>query len=173
MQTGARGLTHVLTSSPANGPDQEITVLLPGYPVRAGHDVIGRILIDSGHSVFLTGCNILLPCSAGRVRKAVLLRRRILWSGDVVVVRLQGRCVERQHAASLRWRGATLLWRTHRWCVLTRGRLECAGRSARGESGRRPSGRAAWMPGRGRMGVKGIVHGLGRICFRPLGECVR
>src|SRR5690606_3167250 len=81
MQTGARGLTHVLTSSPANGPDQEITVLLPGYPVRAGHDVIGRILIDSGHSVFLTGCNILLPCSAGRVRKAVLLRRRIFSLG--------------------------------------------------------------------------------------------
>jgi len=44
-----------------------------------GNDIWGRILIDSGRLVFLTGCDILLPCSAGRVRKAVLLQRRIFW----------------------------------------------------------------------------------------------
>ena len=44
-----------------------------------GNDSGGRILIDSGRSLFLTGCDILLPCSAGRVRKVVLLPRRSLF----------------------------------------------------------------------------------------------
>ncbi len=48
------------------------TLFLTAYAVGAGHDVKGRLLVCSGHRVFLSVADILLPCSAGRVRKAAL-----------------------------------------------------------------------------------------------------